>query len=141
MEGTIEEGITTIVDIDIDMVIIIIMGTVIIMDVAIELHQVAMGIIETGMTIIDTDLTGTTIDPILIIEIEAIIQEVTTVRQDLEQQVEDTDKTLTLLFLMKGFSSYPEIISRTFPTINPPKVPIIYPIIAMSTPMGIRALE
>ena len=94
MEGTIEEGITTIVGTDIDMDIIIIMGTVIIMDVATELHRVAMGIIETGMTIIDTDLTGTTIDPILIIEIEAIIQEVTTVRQDLEQQVEDTDKTL-----------------------------------------------
>ena len=38
-------------------------------------------------------------------------------------------------------ANYPAIISKTFPTINPPKVPSMYPIIAISTPMGMRALE
>ena len=38
-------------------------------------------------------------------------------------------------------SLYPAITSSTFPTINPPKVPKIYPIIAIRTPMGMSALE
>lgn len=33
------------------------------------------------------------------------------------------------------------MISKTFPTISPPKVPTMYPIIAISTPMGMSALE
>ena len=146
MADIIEVDITITTGTDIDLDIIIIMDTDIITDVDIEQLPDAMDITETEMNITDTDLTGTTtevtiIDPILITEIEVIIQEVIIGLQDPEQQAEDTDKTLILSFLMKGFSSYLEMISKIFPTINPPNVPTIYPIIAMSTPMGIRALE
>jgi len=169
MVGTIVVGTITTTDTDIDLVTTITMGTVIIMDVVTVHNLDVMDITEIEVSITDIEridqhniteiTTGTvpviiqiheTTDIIIIIiekiltielhEIEVItvdllravvIQEQVDLRQE-EDKYEITPQTGVV---------YVAIISNTLPTINPPNVPTIYPIIAISTPMGISALE
>ena len=100
--------------------------------------------------ITDTTIITRTIETIgtiaIIIEVittEAIRTEVlTTELPDHVQQVDSIDKSLGSSNLFEPLANhYLAIISKIFPTINPPKVPTMYPIIAISTPMGISALE
>lgn len=44
-------------------------------------------------------------------------------------------------FYLMSILYYTLIVSKTLPIIRPPNVPKIYPIIAMSTPMGMSAWE
>ena len=147
MADIIEAGIIIIVVTDIDPDIITLMVTDIIMDVVIELLPDVMGIIGiemTTITVVDIEIVVETITTEVIITIGVItITEVGVITTELPDHVhkrEDTDRSLKEA---RNYSSlyYPAILSKTFPTINPPNVPTIYPIIAMSTPMGIRALE
>lgn len=75
----------------------------------------------------------------LIPEIE-VIPEAKTTELPEQKKLEHTDSSFYLSSMMRGLN-YPAILSKIFPTIKPPNVPTIYPIIAISTPMGISALE
>jgi len=141
------------------------MDTVITMVVVIEHNQDVTDIIETKaitigtegietdqlpITIEITDITRTAditkiqdttitlgITRVTITEQQGHEIPVERVRPDHVQQ--DVIKSVSSPLLGRGVQI--AIISNTFPTINPPNVPTIYPIIAISTPMGISALE
>ena len=165
MVDIIEVDIIIITDEDIDLDTIITMDTDIIMDDVIEHNQDVMGIIEIKMiieTVTDTIRTTGTIKTIstteiIIVEIEIIaitevilqgteiiaaIEVIIIELLDHVQQADNIDNSLRGPNKFEPLiNHYPAIISKTFPTINPPNVPTMYPIIAMSTPIGIRALE
>jgi len=155
MVGTIVEGIITTRGTDIDLVTTITMGTVTIMDVVTEQHLDVMDITEIEVSITDIERTDqhstieaitvtTEIIDITIITIDQTLDKHVTIITEVQdhvhvQEIQDVIRPLNLSCVNERF--YPAIISKIFPTISPPNVPTMYPIIAISTPMGMSALE
>jgi hypothetical protein len=125
MVDIIEMVIIIIVDVDSEVVITITVDTAIIMDVVIEL-------VLDDMVIIQEVILEDTVEIV-----QEDIIEVVTDHLDIEED------NVNNFFCLSSFDERYQhaIISKTFPTIKPPNVPTIYPIIAISTPMGINALE
>jgi len=162
MVDTIVTDIITIMDTVIEAATIITMGTAIITDAGIEHSPGVMVTIEikmstigteaeetdqqritteiTVITIIGTIKTGTVTNTTTVTTNEVIRERITEREYVIHQErVQlDTVRSISSSFEKK---SQLAIISNTFPTINPPNVPTIYPIIAINTPIGISAFE
>ena len=135
-------GTTITMDTDTDPVTTITMATVITMAVVTELNQDVTGIIETEMSTAGTEARDILATIIKISDTVSMINDINTdtITTDRTIIVDRSDDIKLVDFSFMGRSQL-AIISKIFPTISPPNVPTIYPIIAMSTPMGISALE
>ena len=141
MVDIIEMDITIIMDVDSEVVITITVDTVIITDVVIELVLDDMVIILLDIDVLVDITEAVLVDTIEVVQEEVVQEEVVTDHLDLDLDQEE-DKVNNFFCLSSYDERYqPAIISKTFPTIKPPNVPTMYPIIAINTPIGISALE